>query len=93
MPRIGRTMGGTYGAGLMLHELRDGRIPPRDLFASLSLMNLSHAHIEDTLLMMALGASMAGMFWARLALSLLIVAVLIRVWSYFADRRSAKAVA
>lgn len=77
---IGLTMGISYGGGLMLHEARQGRLSRRDLTASMSLMGLSHALIEDTLLTMLLGAHMIGTFWGRLLFSLLLVALLMRLW-------------
>ena len=51
----------------------------RDVFSAISLMSLSHALIEDTLLMYLIGASLWGTFVGRLAFSLVVVAVLSRV--------------
>ncbi len=75
---VGLTLGIAYGGGLIIHEARSGNISRHDLFASLSLMGLSHALIEDTLLMSLLGAHSFGTLWFRLAFSLLVVAVLAR---------------
>jgi hypothetical protein len=72
-------MGLAYGGGLILMEVREGRVSRRDVFSSLSLMSLSHALIEDTLLMTLIGASMQGTFFGRLIFSMLVVAVLSRV--------------
>ena len=79
---IGLSMGIAYGGGLLLHEARKGTIKQRDLTASLSLMSLSHALIEDTLLMMMLGASLIGTLWGRLLLSLALVSLLTRIWAW-----------
>jgi len=76
---IGLVMGLAYGGGLILMEVREGRVSRRDVFSSLSLMSLSHALIEDTLLMTLIGASMQGTFFGRLIFSMLVVAVLSRV--------------
>lgn len=76
---IGMTMGLTYGGGLIIHETRAGHIAPRDVFASVSLMSLSHALIEDTLLLTLIGASAWGTLFARLAFSLVVTAVLSRM--------------
>ena len=78
---IGLSMGITYGGGLMIHEVKSGSISKRDVFASLTLMGLSHALIEDTLLMMLLGAHLSGTLWARLIFSLLFVGVMMRFYS------------
>ena len=76
---IGMTMGLTYGGGLIIHETRAGHISGRDVFASVSLMSLCHALIEDTLLMALIGASAWGTLVARLAFSLVVTAILSRV--------------
>ncbi len=76
---IGMTMGLTYGGGLIIHETRAGHISRRDVFASVSLMSLSHALIEDTLLMALIGASAWGTLFARLAFSLVVTAILSRL--------------
>ena len=76
---IGMTMGLTYGGGLIIHETRAGHLSRRDVFASVSLMSLSHALIEDTLLMTLIGASAWGTLLARLVFSLVVTAILSRV--------------
>lgn len=77
---LGLTMGITYGGGLIIHEVRSGRVSQRDVFASLTLMGLSHALIEDTLLMMLLGAHVSATLWGRLLFSIVFVAVFMRIF-------------
>lgn len=83
---IGMTMGLTYGGGLIIKESKSGGIHPQDVFASVSLMGLSHGLIEDTLLMLMLGAHLSGLLWARLIFSLLAVALLVRLIPLFSRR-------
>lgn len=83
----GLTLGISFGAGLIIPEARSGRLPHKDLFASLSLMGLCHGLIEDTLLMALIGASTIGTFWMRLVLSILAIAVLTRCYDIWAARR------
>lgn len=78
---IGMTMGLSYGGGLILHEIKKGDIPARDVFFSITLMGLCHSMIEDTLLMLLLGAHLSGILWARLLYALLFTAVLVRMQS------------
>ncbi len=78
---IGMTMGLSYGGGLIMHEIRRGKIPARDVFFSLTLMGICHSLIEDTLLMLLLGAHLSGILWARLIYALFFTAVLVRVQS------------
>ena len=63
---VGLTMGISYGSGLIIKETREGNYSSRDLFLVAVFMSLCHALIEDTLLMIPLGAKMAGIFWGRI---------------------------
>ncbi|OLN28454.1 putative membrane protein [Desulfovibrio sp. DV] len=86
---IGLVMGLAYGSGLILHDVQKGKVAPRDVFSAISLMSLSHALIEDTLLMYLIGASLWGTFVGRLLFSLAVVAVLSRVAAGLARPRLA----
>jgi len=79
---IGMVMGLTYGGGLIIQESKSGNVSRQDVFASLTLMGLTHSLIEDTLLLSLLGAHMSGILWARLVFSLLVVALLVRLLAY-----------
>ncbi|MFH1138112.1 MAG: hypothetical protein V1816_18735 [Pseudomonadota bacterium] len=83
---IGLTMGIGYGGGLIIHEAKSGRLRQRDIFASLTLMGLSHALIEDSLLMLLLGASLQGVLWGRLLFSLAVTALLSRLYILWESR-------
>lgn len=78
---VGLTLGIAYGSGLIIHEARSGRVDQRDVLFSVSLMGLSHALFEDTMLMAMLGASSYGTFWGRLAFSLAVLAIFSRLLS------------
>jgi hypothetical protein len=73
---IGLTLGIAYGGGLIIHQAKSGEIPPRDLFFSVTLMGLSHSLVEDTLLMVLIGAHVSGVLAARIAFSLAAVALI-----------------
>ncbi|MDR3043167.1 MAG: hypothetical protein LBU75_02760 [Desulfovibrio sp.] len=77
---VGLGLGIAYGGGLIVHEVQGGKVPPRDVFSSLSLMGLSHALIEDTLLMTLIGAHLGGTLWGRLIFSMVVVMLLIRLY-------------
>ena len=85
---IGMTMGLTYGGGLIIHETQAGHIPKRDVFAAVSLMSLSHALIEDTMLLALIGTSPWGSLMARLLFSLVVTAGLSR-WASSRERGAA----
>jgi hypothetical protein len=87
---IGLTLGITYGGGLIIHEARSGKLSKEDVFYSLTLMGLSHALVEDTLLMLMAGGHISGVLWGRLVFSLLVVGLLVRLTAWlpraFSDR-------
>lgn len=76
---IGMTLGLSYGGGLIIREAQSGRLGRHDLFNSIALMGLSHSLIEDSLLMMLIGGHISGVLWGRLAFSLLVVFLLVRL--------------
>ncbi len=76
---IGLTLGLSYGGGLIIRESREGALGRRDVFYSLTLMGLSHALIEDTLVAVLLGAGISGALWGRLGFTLFFVALLVQV--------------
>ncbi len=75
---IGVTLGLAFGGGLLIKEVQAGHISERDVFASMAFLGLCHSLIEDTLLVMLLGADLSGILWMRLAFSLVVVAILSR---------------
>lgn len=76
---IGLVMGIAYGGGLIIHEVKGGKISRQDVFSSITLMGLSHALVEDTLLMLLIGANLWGVLVGRLVFSLAVVAILSRL--------------
>lgn len=82
---VGMVMGLSYGGGLIMHEAHSGKVPPKDIFASLSLMSLSHSIFEDTLLMAVLGGHSSGLLLARVAFTMIVVAVLVRLVERLGD--------
>lgn len=75
----GITLGMAFGGGILIDEARQGRVEPKDVFSAIMMLSLLHSLIEDTLLILLLGADFNAIFWGRLLFSLLLVAVLTRV--------------
>ena len=84
---IGMTLGLAYGGGLIIKEVKSGFLSKKDTFLSLSLMGLSHSLIEDTLLMLAIGASLVGILFARLLFTIAVMVVLIKFITHLSKRR------
>lgn len=75
---IGITLGLSYGGGLLIREAESGKVDAADIFAAVSLLGLCHSLIEDTLLIMLMGADLSGILWARLFFAVVVVAALAR---------------
>ncbi|MBR9827878.1 MAG: hypothetical protein GYB41_04425 [Oceanospirillales bacterium] len=76
---IGMTLGLAYGGGLLIREAERGDIHPADIFCAISLLGLCHSLIEDTLLVMLIGADLSGIFWARMVFALAMIALISRL--------------
>ncbi len=73
---VGMVMGISYGGALIIREASSGKLGKNEVFFSLALMGLSHALVEDTLLMFALGAHLGGILVGRVVFSLLVIYLL-----------------
>ncbi len=83
---MGMTLGLAFGGGLLIREAEQGHISRRDIFASLTMLGLCHSLIEDTLLMLLLGAHVSGVIWLRLLFTMLTLAIITRWLKRRSDR-------
>ncbi len=82
---FGMVLGISYGGGLIIRDVRSGSLSDRDVFFSISLMGLSHAIVEDTLLMMSLGGSIAGVLFARVFFTWVVIWTLVKLVKRISD--------
>jgi hypothetical protein len=73
---IGITLGLAFGGGLLIHEAKQGHIKARDVFTAIMLLNLLHSLIEDTLLILLIGADFNTIFWGRLVFTITVISLL-----------------
>jgi hypothetical protein len=85
---VGFTLGLTYGGGLIISEAKSGKLTQKDVFFSLGFMGICHSMIEDTILMLAIGGHMSGIFWLRTIFSILLTAILVRTTGRFISSNS-----
>ncbi len=74
---VGITLGLTYGGGLLINEANKGELSKMDVFGSISLLAIIHSLIEDTLLLMLLGADLSGILYARILFSIILIAIIV----------------
>jgi hypothetical protein len=82
---IGMTLGLSFGGGLLIDESRKGHIGKRDIFSAMLLLSVCHSLIEDTLLIMVMGADISAVLWLRLVFSFALVAIVTRLLRYASD--------
>ena len=74
---VGITLGLTYGGGLLINEANKGELSKMDVLGSISLLSVGHSLIEDTLLLMLLGADLSGILYARILFSIILIAIIV----------------
>tara|TARA_R110000868_G_scaffold92493_2_gene256694 strand:+ start:1483 stop:2436 length:954 start_codon:yes stop_codon:yes gene_type:complete len=85
---IGVLLGLMYGGGLIIGESREKNFSLRAKTLALCWLSLSHGLIEDTGIMLALGANIWVILVGRLIFTLIVVRILATLWP-----RSAEAIA
>ena len=76
---VGLTLGISYGGALLINEAEEGHIKPIDVLFSISLLGLSHSLIEDTLLMLLIGADLSGILFGRVLFTFMMIFLMVRL--------------
>ena len=82
---IGLFLGVSYGGGLLIREARSGAVSPRQVLVSCVFMGFAHSVIEDTLIVMALGADIGGVLGGRLVFAVVATAAIAGVLRTVSD--------
>lgn len=77
---IGLVLGLSYGAGLLIRDVDKGAMSRRDSYLALCFLGLAHSLIDDTLLVMMLGANIVVCVVVRIVFAVLVVWVLSRFY-------------
>ncbi|MEO3413155.1 hypothetical protein AAFO92_00725 [Roseovarius sp. CAU 1744] len=76
MTSVGLIAGIAFGGGLLKRSAERGQISPRQLWLSCIFLGFAHALIEDTLLLVALGADFTTVLFGRLGFAILCTALI-----------------
>ena len=68
---------------MLIKEAKSGSINKQSILLSLSLLNLVHAVIEDSILMIIIGGHISGVLFFRVIFSLLIVFLILFLYKKF----------
>ena len=80
---VGMTMGLQFGGGILIKEVNSGKIDKQSVFLSILMINLIHAVIEDTILMLAVGGHYSGVIFARIIFSLGISLLMLKIYQRY----------
>ncbi len=80
---VGMTMGLQFGGGILIKEVNSARIDKQSVFLSILMINLVHAIIEDTLLMLAVGGHFSGVIFARIIFGLGISLLMLKIYQRY----------
>jgi len=84
---IGMTLGLAYGGGLIINEVKNTQLKQRDVLYALMLMSLFHSVIEDSLLMMTMGAKVSGVLGFRFIFTLIIMYSFVKITQNWSEKR------
>ena len=80
---VGMTIGLQFGGGILIKEVNTAKIDKQSVFLSILMINLVHAIIEDTLLMLAVGGHYSGVIFARIIFGLGISLLMLKIYQKY----------
>ena len=78
---VGVNLGIGFGAGLLIQEVKSGKLHYKDVFGVIALISLLHSIIEDTGVVSLIGANIIITLFLRALITLLTVYVMVRIFS------------
>lgn len=87
---VGMTLGLAFGGGLLIEEAKKGVIQKKDIFLSISLLCLCHSLIEDTILMLIMGADLFSILVVRIIFSIALMVLITFVFNRLQESQREK---
>ena len=85
---IGMIIGLSFGGGLLIHEAKNGAMRRKDVFLSMCFISMYHSIIEDTILILLMGADFLVVVILRLLYVLLIVFIIHKSTALFLNNNA-----
>ena len=82
---VGVTLGIGFGGGLLIQEVKSGKIKYKDVFGVITLIGMLHSVIEDTGLVSLMGANIFITLLLRCILTLLCVYLILKIFSNYSE--------
>ena len=82
---VGVTLGIGFGGGLLIQEVKSGKIKYKDVFGVITLIGMLHSVIEDTGLVSLMGANIFITLILRCILTLLCVYLILKIFSNYSE--------
>jgi hypothetical protein len=82
---VGVTLGIGFGAGLLIKEVKTGKLHYKDVFGIIILIGMLHSIIEDTAVVSLIGSNLIVTLFLRAVLTLCIVYIFMRLGKKFTE--------
>lgn len=82
---VGVTLGIGFGGGLLIKEVKSGKIKYKDVFGVITLIGMLHSVVEDTGLVSLMGANIFITLLLRFLLTLLSVYLIMKIFSHYPE--------
>ncbi|HCH22788.1 MAG TPA: hypothetical protein DE179_00650 [Oceanospirillaceae bacterium] len=83
---IGITLGIGFGGGILIKEAKTGNINKKDIFAAVTLLGFCHSIIEDTIVIMLVGANLTAILWGRIAFSIVMTWMMVQYYDWVSEQ-------